>query len=97
MRKIYKNKKPTRKDIEDFLPFLQKEIEIIKPKIICLLGLTSIEALLGKGYTIRDNNGKIIEKDGMRYLISYHPAAILRNPRRKSEFSRCIAKLKAFR
>ena len=91
------NRKPKKNEMKDFLPTLNEEIGIIKPKIICLLGLTSIEALLGKGYTIRDHNGKIIEKDGMRYLISYHPAAILRNATLKPAFELSISKLEAFK
>ncbi len=91
------NRKPKRTEMEDFLPSLKQEIGIIQPKIICLLGLTAIEALLGKGYAVGKYNGRIIEKNGMQFLISYHPAAILRNPARAGEFSRCIAKLKAFR
>ncbi|MBS3053728.1 MAG: uracil-DNA glycosylase [Candidatus Aenigmarchaeota archaeon] len=91
------NRKPKRTEIEDFLPTLHEEIGIIKPNIICLLGLTAIEALLGKGYTIRDHSGKIIEKNGMRYLISYHPAAILRNATLKPAFELSISKLEAFK
>ncbi len=92
-----KNRKPKRTEVKDFLPSLQQEIEIIQPKIICLLGLTAIEALLGKSCTIKNDNGKIIKKNGMQYLISYHPAAILRNATLKPAFELSISKLEAFK
>ena len=61
---------------------LSKELEIIKPKIICILGNTAYNSLLG-GDSITKNRGKIIEKNGQKYFLTIHPAAAIYNPELK--------------
>ena len=61
---------------------LSKELEIIKPKIICILGNTAYNSLLG-GDSITKNRGKIIEKNGQKYFLTIHPAAVIYNPELK--------------
>ena len=61
---------------------LSKELEIIKPKIICILGNTAYNSLLG-GDLITKNRGKIIEKNGQKYFLTIHPAAAIYNPELK--------------
>jgi DNA polymerase len=86
------NRKPTRAEIRSFLPFLLKEIEAVSPDIVCLLGNTAAEALLGK-YPVTKYRGKIMRK---RFMITYHPAAVLRNPNRKGDFQKDIMRLRKF-
>lgn len=74
----HKNRKPKKIEVKAFLPFLYSEIEIVKPKVICLLGSTATEALLGN-YPATKNRGKILVKDKKRFLVTFHPAAVLRN------------------
>ncbi len=81
------NRKPTEREVEMYLPYLKKHIEIIKPKIILLLGSTAMNALLsntdviskmrGKWYEIEINRLKIFS------IVSYHPAYLLRQPDQK--------------
>ena len=81
------NRKPTEKEVERYLPYLKKHIEIIKPKIILLLGSTAMNAILknadviskmrGKWYEIEINNLKIFS------IVSFHPAYLLRQPDQK--------------
>ncbi len=81
------NRRPTEKEIERYLPYLKKHIEIIKPKIILLLGSTAMNAILqnteviskirGKWYEIEINNIKIFS------IVSFHPAYLLRQPDQK--------------
>lgn len=61
---------------------LAKELEIIKPKIICILGNTAYNSLLG-GDSITKNRGKLIEKNGQHYFLTIHPAATIYNPELK--------------
>ena len=61
---------------------LAKELEIIKPKIICILGNTAYNSLLG-GDSITKNRGKLIEKNGQHYFLTIHPAAAIYNPELK--------------
>jgi DNA polymerase len=58
--------------------YLEKEIKIINPKIICVMGNTASKSVLGQG-EITKNHGKTVEKDGMRYFLTFHPAATIYN------------------
>ena len=81
------NRKPTDKEVAKYLPFLKSHIEIIKPKIILLLGSTAMNAILknadviskmrGKWREIKINNIKI------HSIVSFHPAYLLRQPDQK--------------
>ena len=71
------NRAPTAKEIELCKPFLEKQIEIIKPKFIILLGSVASKATLGIE-NIDENHGKAVKKEGITYFITYHPAAALR-------------------
>ncbi len=63
---------------------LFKEIEIIKPKIICTLGSTAIQALMGNEAKITKMRGKFIDYHGIYLMPTYHPAYLLRNPEAKT-------------
>lgn len=62
---------------------LLKEIDIIKPKIICTLGAPSTQALLGDEVKISRVRGQFFEWNGHRIIPTYHPAYLLRNPSEK--------------
>ena len=71
-----KNRIPN--DVEKMMcsNYLENELSIIKPKIICLLGNTSYHSILG-GNEISKNHGKFVRKDNHLYFITFHPAAII--------------------
>ncbi|MGH9998240.1 MAG: uracil-DNA glycosylase [Nitrosopumilaceae archaeon] len=77
------NRIPLLEEKESCQPYLSKELQIIKPKIICIMGNTAYGSLLG-GNSITKNRGKIIEKDGQRYFLTIHPAAAIYNQELKS-------------
>lgn len=79
------NKTPTEEDYSDCLPYLKKQIELIKPKFILLLGAVALQALLGKNYKITQSRGKILNYAGIPVIPTYHPAYLLRNPEAKKE------------
>ena len=56
------NRRPTNDEIKRYLPFILKHIEIIKPKILVLLGSTAMNALIGNEFVISKMRGKWIEK-----------------------------------
>lgn len=74
------NRKPLISETDECEPYLFKQIEIVKPKFIIALGLTSAETLLKKKVKMSDIEGKIIEFRDTKMLVTYHPAALLRNP-----------------
>ena len=77
------NRIPLQEEKESCQPYLSKELEIIKPKIICIMGNTAYGSLLN-GNSITKNRGKIIEKDGQKYFLTIHPAATIYNQELKS-------------
>mgnify|MGYP000100094327 CR=1 FL=1 len=74
------NRDPLPEEIAFQLPFLLKQIAVIKPKLIAFLGRHAMTAVLPDlGQTISQIHGQLIEKDEQNYLPLYHPAAALYN------------------
>jgi DNA polymerase len=73
-----KNRIPSVLEKETCQEYIQKEIEIIRPKIICVLGNTAFGSILG-GNEITKFRGKVGRKDGQLYFITIHPAATIYN------------------
>jgi uracil-DNA glycosylase family 4 len=71
------NRPPRKSEIQLFLPYLKKELDVVEPKVICLLGATATRALTGK--RLAEVCGKTIVIEGRRYFSTYHPAAIIYN------------------
>jgi len=82
------NRKPTSEESKKYKHlFLLKEIEIIKPKVICTLGATALEGLLENPVKMGEMHGKQVLFDKNIILIpTYHPAYILRDPRKFNEW-----------
>ncbi|MGI0087446.1 MAG: uracil-DNA glycosylase [Nitrosotalea sp.] len=72
------NRRPNKQEMYSCSSYLQKELEIIQPKIICILGNTAFGSLLN-GNAITKNRGKIIKRNGQLYFVTIHPAAIIYN------------------
>ena len=87
------NRTPTPEEIEKFRPALEKEIEVVDPRLIVILGRVAMTGL-GIDGSMSVNRGKLIEKSGRKILITYHPAAILRNPNWEPQFREDLAKIR---
>lgn len=72
------NRVPEEDEVAACKPYLDREIALIKPKVICILGRTAYASLLG-GSSLAVNRGKIVEKAGQKYFLTYHPAAAIYN------------------
>lgn len=79
------NKTPDETEYLTCLPYLKKQIELIKPKFILLLGAVSLQALFGKSYKITQWRGRILHYNDIVAIPTYHPAYLLRNPNAKKE------------
>ncbi len=85
------NRPPTNEEILLCLPFLQKHIELIKPKFLLLLGATAAKSILSSPLSISKLRNKWHEYTSMnlnlkiKTLVSYHPAFLLRSPQFKKE------------
>ena len=81
------NRKPTEEEIERYLPYLNRHIELIKPKILFLLGSTALNAIIGNREVISKARGKWSEKTfgktKVQTIASFHPAFLMRQPDQK--------------
>ena len=81
-----KNRVPEDEEAVACLNYLRNQVVLIKPKIIILLGSTALKNIISKEYGITAYRGKWIEKKGIWYLPTWHPAALLRDENKKIEF-----------
>ena len=86
------NRVPLEEERSACRSYLDFEIAAIKPEIICVLGNTASNSVLGQG-EITKHRGKIIEKNGLKYFLTFHPAAIIYNQELAKTFDCDIATL----
>lgn len=86
------NRVPTEKERAMCDDYLEGEIRFVNPKIICIMGNTACNSILGQG-EITKNRGKIIQRDGRTFFLTFHPAAIIYNQELETVLDKDIAKL----
>ena len=74
------NRKPLPDEIASCMPYLHRQLAIIKPKVILALGGTAVEALLQKKQSLGQFRGLVHHYGDIPVVATYHPAALLRNP-----------------
>jgi len=74
------NRDPLKTESDTCKPYLQRQIEIIKPKLILALGRISGVWLTGEEISLGDMRGKTFYFGESELMVTYHPAALLRNP-----------------
>lgn len=79
------NRKPQTLETDSCEPYLWKQIELVQPRFILALGLTAANTLLKNKESMGALRGKIHDYHGIKTLVTYHPAALLRNPAWKKE------------
>lgn len=91
-----KNRTPFSKELKTCKQlWLDKQIEILKPKLILILGRVALKSVL-KETRINLTHGKILQRNGYKYFVTYHPAAALRFPKIRKEMEKDFKKLKKF-
>ena len=79
------NRAPERDEIETCSPFLMRQVDVIRPKIIVALGATAAKTLLGISDSMASLRGRLYDFRGTKLAVTYHPAFLLRDPRQKKE------------
>ena len=74
------NRVPLPFEVDRSSPFLTRQLEALQPRIICCLGKTAAEHLLGSKASLASLRGKTYRYRGAKLVVTYHPAAVLRNP-----------------
>lgn len=88
------NRNPEKDEVEACMDYLRNQVMLIKPKIIILLGNVALKNILGEEYGITSSRGKWIEKKGIWYMPTFHPAALLRDDSKKIDFWRDLKLVK---
>ena len=76
------NRKPTAVELRACLPWIQRQIEVVDPPLVVLVGATAVKAMLGSKQAMGSLRGAWIEQDGRSWMPVFHPSYLLRNPSR---------------
>ena len=79
------NRTPEREECDTCSPFLMRQIEVVKPKILVALGAVAAKTLLGVNDAMIHLRGRIYDFKNTKLAVTYHPAYLLRDPRQKKE------------
>jgi len=77
------NRLPLPPEVEACLPHLKAQMRIIKPRVVVLLGALSSQTLINPAIRVTKDRGKWFTREGVEYLVTYHPAAVLRDEANK--------------
>lgn len=88
------NRRPKPEEVEQCEPYLWKQIELIKPKFILCLGLTAAQTLLKTEESLTSLRASVHRYHGVPTFVTYHPAALLRNPNWKRPTWEDVQKLR---
>lgn len=74
------NRTPQADEVEHCLPYLRRQIALVRPRLILCLGLTAAQNLLKTTESLSRLRGRVMTYEGTPLMVTYHPAALLRNP-----------------
>ena len=80
------NRNPEFEEADACKEYLESQIKLVNPQIIVLMGNIALKNTLGKEYGITSCRGKWFEKEGIKYMPTFHPAALLRDEIKKIDF-----------
>ena len=89
------NRLPEKDEIATCSPYLIRQLDVIKPKVICCLGACAAQTLLNTTQGISRYRGEWFDYRGAKLMATYHPAYLLRNPAAKSEVWKDLQKIMA--
>jgi len=79
------HKKPNSLEIAACRPWLDAEIEVVKPQVVVCLGATAAQALLGRTFRVTQQRGRLLPfRDGVQIVATVHPSSTLRAPDEES-------------
>jgi len=90
------NRTPERDEIEACSPFLYRQLEAIKPRLLCCLGAPAVRTVLGIKEGITKIRGRFYDFGNAKALATVHPAYILRNPREEKTLREDFEKIRDF-
>ena len=79
------NRVPTPEEAAACLPYLRAQFALVRPRVVVLLGATAARAVLGEQIRITRDRGNWVERKGVWFMPTYHPAALLRDESKKRD------------
>lgn len=89
------NRDPLHTEKDACRGYLRRQVKLMRPKIIVCLGRISAMELIREDFKITQEHGQFFEKSGVQMMALYHPAALLRDPRKKPETFEDLKRLQA--
>ena len=74
------NRDPLPEESAACMPWLRRQFQIIRPKIVVCLGRVAAQQMIEPGFSVSRDHGKFFDKQGTLFMATYHPAALLRYP-----------------
>ena len=95
------NRAPLGEEVSACMPYLQKQIKLVQPQVIVLLGAVALKHMIPgkKGFSMADEAGNFFasnEYPGVHFMVLYHPAYLLYDPRKKKDMWEHAKRLEAF-
>lgn len=88
------NRNPETDEAQACMDYLRSQVMLVKPKVIVLLGSVALKNILGNEYGITASRGNWVERKGIMYMPTWHPAALLRDDNKKIEFWKDLKEVK---
>ncbi|MFD1955284.1 uracil-DNA glycosylase [Paenibacillus thailandensis] len=85
------NRTPRASEVQEALPVLLRQIELIRPAIIVCLGSIALHATVDRKAKITEKRGVWLEKDGMRIMPAFHPSAVFRDEQKRELLKQDLA------
>lgn len=87
------NRDPEDDEINSCIDYLRNQVILVKPEKVVLLDRVALQSILGKEYKITTSRGNWIEKKNIKYMPTWHPAALLRDESKKVDFINDLKKV----
>jgi len=91
-----KNRDPNPEEQDKCIGYLREQVRLIRPEIIVCLGRIAAMRLIKPDYRITAEHGQFVKKGNFTLTAVYHPAALLRDPRKKEDMYRDMLKIKEY-
>ena len=79
------NRDPLPAESEACMPWLREQFRLLRPKIVVCLGRIAAQRMIRSDFSVTKEHGTFIEKNGILFMGTFHPAALLRQPQNKPE------------
>jgi DNA polymerase len=79
------NRDPLPAESEACMPWLREQFRILRPKIVVCLGRIASQRMIRQEFSVTKEHGRFVEKGGVWFMGTYHPAALLRSPSQKAD------------